>query len=205
MRKRYGGLPGMGWVSSLAAWLKDLGPAGAFLLAVLDSAGIPLPTGVDLMLILTAITNPDLGWTTAALAIIGSAIGCMILFFIARKGGKAYLERHTGSPRAVRFRRWFERYGLLTVFIPVMVPIPLPVKVFVLSAGALGVRPRSFLFTVLAGRIPRYLGLAYLGIALGNNSLAWLKAHTPHLAAVAIALFAGLYAAIRLREARAVE
>ena len=188
----------------MADWLKALGPAGAFLLAVLDSAGIPLPTGVDLMLILTAITNPGLGWLTAALAIFGSAIGCMILFFIARKGGRVYLERHAHSPRAMRFRQWFDRYGLLTVFIPVLVPIPLPVKVFVLSAGALGVRPRSFLLTVLAGRIPRYLGLAYLGMQLGENSMPWLKAHTWHLTGVAVALFAGLYIAIRIKGARAV-
>ncbi|MCC6585715.1 MAG: TVP38/TMEM64 family protein [Bryobacterales bacterium] len=191
-------------MSSVAAWLKTLGPAGVFLLAVLDSAGIPLPTGVDLMLILTAITNPRLGWQSAALAIFGSAIGCMILFFIARKGGRVYLERHAHSPRAMRFRRWFDRYGLLTVFIPVLVPIPLPVKVFVLSAGALGVRPRSFLLTVLAGRIPRYLGLAYLGMELGENSLPWLKAHTLHLTTIAVALFVGLYIAIRIKGARAV-
>lgn len=178
----------------LALWLQAFGPPGAFAIALIDSAGIPLPGGVDAVLVLTAITNPGLATLSAFLAVLGSAIGCMILFLIARKGGKVYLERHASSPRALKFRAWFGHYGLLTVFIPALVPIPLPVKVFVLSAGALGVRPRSFLLTILAARIPRYFGLAYLGARLGE---AWIKDHVLHLTVFSALLFAALYFAVK--------
>lgn len=122
----------------------------------------------------------------------------MFLFYLARKGGQAYLDNATQSPRALRFRNWFQTYGLITVFIPALLPIPLPVKVFVLSAGALGVRPLTFLTVILLARIPRYFGLAWLGSQLGDNTLGWLKAHVLHLFGVAAALGLVLFFAVKL-------
>jgi membrane protein DedA with SNARE-associated domain len=186
-------------VDKLVALLESWGPAGAVLLAVLDSSGVPLPASVDIMLLVVGASQPGKAYLTAALCIIGSAIGSMFLFYLARKGGQVYLDRHTISPRARKFREWFGQYGLVTVLIPTLVPlIPLPLKVFVLSAGALGVRPRAFLLTILAGRIPRYLGLAYLGSQLGSDALGWLQDHRWHLLAVALSLFAVLLLLVKI-------
>ncbi|MFN7926029.1 MAG: VTT domain-containing protein [Bryobacteraceae bacterium] len=188
---------------SIIDLLQSWGPFGAMLLAVLDSAGIPLPAGVDALLTAVSITSPARAYLSAALAVIGSAIGCMFLFFLARKGGKPYLDRHASSRQAMKLRNWFARYGLLTVFIPAMVPIiPLPTKVFVLSAGALGIRPLAFLATVLAARVPRYFFLAYLGSQLGDNSLPWLKSHVWYLVAFSLGLLLFLFALIKLTERR---
>lgn len=183
----------------IAAALQLWGLPGAFLIALIDSAGLPLPGGVDALVLLTAVTNPNLAYQTAALSVVGSALGSMILFFLARKGGDMYVERHATTPRARRFREWFHSYGLVTVFIPTLVPIPgLPMKIFVLCAGAFGVGPLAFLLTVLAGRIPRYFALAALGRALGEDSAGWVKAHTWQLTLGALALGAGLMMLVRL-------
>jgi membrane protein DedA with SNARE-associated domain len=183
--------------------LQSWGPFGAMVLAILDSAGIPLPGGVDALVVLVSITTPEYAIQTAILAIVGSVIGCMFLYWLGRRGGRAYLDRHACSPRAMRFRRWFDQYGLLTVFIPALVPIPLPVKVFVLSAGCLGTRPLSLLGVVLAARIPRYFGLAWLGAQMGTDAGPWVKSHVWHLTAFALALFAILYLMIRMRASSA--
>ena len=74
----------------------------------------------------------------AGLACAGSVIGSMILFFIARKGVKDYLDRHTMSGRGALFHEWFMHYGLLTVFVPALSPVPTPMKLFVICAGAMG-------------------------------------------------------------------
>ena len=190
--------------NTLVSW----GPMGVLLMAVLDSAGIPLPGGVDVLVVMLSATGATRGYTAAALAIIGSVIGNLILFYIARKGGEAYMERHYVSARGQRFRRWFQHYGLLTVFIPALIPIPLPLKIFVLSAGALGVSARSFFLTIVAARIPRYFGLAYLGARLGENSLEWFRQNALGLTLFGTALFAALYAAVRIKDrlrARAAE
>lgn len=186
----------------LALVIQSWGPLGAFVLAALDSAGIPLPGGVDAMILLVAATNPILAWETALVCVVGSLIGCMVLFSIARKGGEIYLAHHTQSERSRRFRDWFQHYGLVTVFIPAAVPVPMPLKVFVLSAGALGVHPRSFLVVVAAARTPRYFALAWLGKSLGEGSVDWLRAHAVHLGLFAAALLAGSYLLIRYFDRR---
>jgi membrane protein YqaA with SNARE-associated domain len=162
--------------------------SGLFLVALLDSAGVPLPTGVDALLIALSAVKPEAVPLAVVLATGGSAVGCMFLFYLARKGGQSYVDKHTQTGNAQRLREWFQQYGLITVFISVLSPIPLPTKVFVISAGALGSSPLWFLVSVLAGRIPRYIGLAWLGSELGTHSARWLKAHVWHFAAGAAAL-----------------
>ncbi|MBL8211269.1 MAG: VTT domain-containing protein [Bryobacterales bacterium] len=188
------------FVQTLTSW----GPVGVFFLAILDSAGVPLPAAVDALLIATAVVNPKAAMLSAFTAVLGSAIGCMILFYLARKGGEAYLERHTQSENAAKFSAWFQTYGLITVFVPCLLPIPMPLKVFVLSAGALGVKPLHFLAVVVAARIPRYFGLAWLGMQLGHDAGTWIKSHVVHLCAFAVVLALALYLAVKLtaRESR---
>lgn len=164
------------------AKLVALGPFGVFVLALLDSTGIPLPGGVDALLVVVANQAPTLGYLCAALATIGSLIGSMILFTIARKGGQRYLDKVAGGPRGMKFRNWFSRYGLVTVFVPCISVIPMPLKAFVACAGVLGIRRSHFAITILLARIPRYFFLAWLGQQMGENALGWIKAHTLHFA-----------------------
>lgn len=177
-------------MKDFADTLHDWGPLGALLLAALDSAGIPLPGGVVALIVAVAATNPGDAWLTAALAVAGSLGGSMFLFYLGRKGGQIYLDRHAVSRRARRFRAWFQEYGLVTVFVPALIPFPMPLKMFVLSAGATGVRPRLFFLVMLAGRVPNYFAMAWLGIQLGDDAMGWLKAHTWQLSAVGLGLMA---------------
>ncbi len=182
--------------------LVGYGPFGVFTLAILDSAGIPLPGGVDGLLLLISTMRPEDAWTSAIAAIVGSVIGSWILFSLARKGGESYLEKHTISPRALRLRVWFQEYGLITVFVPALLPIPMPLKIPVLCAGALGVRRRMFLAVMVAARIPRYFGLAWLGTQLGDNALGWLKEHALHIGGFALLLVFVLYLLVRFMKSR---
>ncbi|MGI8743755.1 MAG: YqaA family protein [Bryobacteraceae bacterium] len=181
---------------------RDLGPTGVFILSTLDSAGFPVISGVDALLVWVAISNPQAAYVAAGMAVLGSLIGSLVLFFIARKGGDAYLERHTVSRRGARLKRWFLEYGLLTILVPALVPIPMPLKVFILSAGALGVSPLVFTLVLLAARIPRYFGLAWLGLQLGDQTLPYLTHHIWQLTAIAAGLFLGLYLLIKLLDRR---
>ena len=121
-------------LARLTALLVSYGPLGVLLLAFIDSAGIPVASGMDALLILVAVEAPSRAYFTASLGVLGSLIGNLVLFMAARKGARRFVKEvpHPG-PR--RFRDWFERYGLLTIFIPAVMPIPLPLKVFVISAG----------------------------------------------------------------------
>ncbi|MBI4877567.1 MAG: VTT domain-containing protein [Acidobacteria bacterium] len=176
------------FVDILISW----GPLGVLLLGVVDSAGLPLPAGVDALVVLLVAANPGQAYLYALTAVLGSTLGNYALYAVARKGGRAYLDARTRTGRAAQFREWFLRYGLATVFIPAVLPIPLPMKIFVLSAGALGVRPPPFLGVVIAARVIRYGGLAWLGADL----LTYIKQHPWHVAGFAAVLFAALYVAM---------
>jgi len=53
--------------------------------------------------------------------------------------------------------------------------IPLPLKVFVISAGVMRARLSAVLTVIVIARVIRYGGEAYLGIKLGHESMTWLK------------------------------
>ena len=73
--------------------------------------------------------------------------------FWLRRGGRRFMER-TEPGRGVRFRQWFQRFGLVTVYVPALMPVPMPLKFLVISAGALRTGS-SFLIVILLARIPR--------------------------------------------------
>ena len=150
--------------------------------------------GVDALVVAVAALDHSQAYWAAAAGIVGSVAGSLFLFFLARKGGEAYLHRHTLSSRGQQLRAWFLEYGLLTVFVPAFVPvIPMPVKIFILSAGALGVSPVRFLIVLTAARIPRYFFLAWLGTRLGSDTWPYLRHHLWEFILLASVLFVILY------------
>ena len=177
--------------------LLSWGPHGLFLLAILDSAGLPVVGGVDALLIAIAINAPAQAYLAALCAFGGSLIGTSILFSIARKGGEVLLARHISGRRGAQLHSWFERYGLVTVFVPALSPIPLPMKVPVFCAGALNVRWSYFLSVVTCARLIRYFSLAFLGLRYGSSTVSLLRAHWPAVLAGAVML--GLIATLFLR------
>jgi membrane protein YqaA with SNARE-associated domain len=161
---------------------------------------VPLPGGVDALVILLAAGSPRQAFGIAAMAVAGSAVGSLVLFYLARRGGQMYLERHTVSRRGRRMMGWFHHYGLLTVFIPALLPIPMPLKIFVIAAGALGISPGAYMAVILLARIPRYGALAYLGVKLGEDSKGFLREHAWDMVIIAVVLFALLYALVKVRD-----
>jgi membrane protein YqaA with SNARE-associated domain len=175
------------------------GPGGVFLLAILDSTGVPMVGGVDALIVLIAAMSRSQAYLGAVAAIMGSLVGSLALFLVARKGGEEYHRRHTSSVKGAKLRDWFHEYGLLTVFVPAFIPvIPLPLKIFIISAGALEVSPLTFSVVLMAARIPRYLFLAWLGARLGQDTLPFLRSHIWELVIMALAVFIALYLIVRV-------
>jgi len=178
--------------------LKQLGPVGVLVLATVESAGIPNPGGTDVLLLFMTAARPEDAALSAALAVIGSLVGSMFFFELMRRGGEKFLTKHTASGRGQRFRAWFMRYGMITVFVPGFLPIPvLPFKVFCACAAAMGVTRKRFLLVLAGARIPRYAALAYLGSTLGEHSGTWLRDHGWYLLALGVVLAAALGLVVR--------
>lgn len=186
--------------SNITSALVAFGPWGILLLSFIDSAGIPVAAGIDVLVILVAVNNPSQAYLGASLAVLGSMAGNIVLFMVARKGGKRFLNQSETPGKTKRFRAWFQRYGLVTVFIPAVIPIPMPLKIFVVSAGAFRVPMRSFLLVVLLARILRYFGEAYLGIKVGEQSIRFLRDNIWGLTGCALILLICLFLLIKITE-----
>ncbi|MDQ2713005.1 MAG: VTT domain-containing protein [Acidobacteriota bacterium] len=171
-------------VEALLSW----GPYGLLILSLLDSTGLPLPAGVDSLLIAVATNMPQQAYLGAFCALAGSMAGSLILFAISRKGGEVLLARHISGKLGARLHLWFQRYGLITVFVPAISPLPMPMKVPVFCAGALNVRVTYFLFVVFTARVIRYFGLAYLGQRYGHTTAHFLLRHGVLIGGAALGL-----------------
>jgi membrane protein YqaA with SNARE-associated domain len=184
--------------------LKAYGPWGVFALALLDSAGIPIPAAMDFLLLGIGLESPRHAYFAALLATVGSFLGNAGLFWAARGGARRWVKAVPEPDKPQRLRGWFRRYGLVTVFIPAAFPIiPLPLKVFVISAGVLHTPPGKFMAVILLARVLRYFGLAYLGIQLGDNAGYFLRHNAFAITGVAVGLALGLVLLIKLNDRRA--
>ena len=190
-------------LSKIVAALITFGPWGVFLLGFIDSLCIPLPATMDALLILVAVKAPQRAYFTALMAVLGSAGGSIGLFLAVRHGRRLFLKGEPSPGKRQRFERWFNRYGMLTVFIPAVTPVlPLPLKVFVVSAGALKTPFSKFLAVILLARVIRYFGEAYLGILLGEDAQTFLARHVWTILGIAVALAGAAYVVIGMIDRR---
>ncbi|MDR3702782.1 MAG: VTT domain-containing protein [Candidatus Sulfopaludibacter sp.] len=179
--------------------LVKFGPVGVFLVGLMESFGVPIPAALDALVFTLAWKFPQNAYFLAGSAVIGSLCGNILLFQTSRQGGRRFMK--APPPEAPqKFRKWFSRYGLVTVFIPAVVPIPLPLKVFVISAGLFHTPFRKFAAVILTARILRYFGLAYLGVQIGGDGAAFLKQNIWSLVGVSVALAIALYALVRFND-----
>lgn len=185
-------------LAKITSALTAYGPWGIFLIGFLDSLGVPLPAAMDALLLLIAVKAPDRAYFAALMAVFGSLAGNVTLFLGARHGFRRLVRtvEDPGKPR--RFREWFQRYGLVTVFIPAVVPLlPLPLKVFVITAGVLHTPFGKFFGVILLARLLRYFGDAYLGVRLGADAQGFLARNAWTLAGIALVAAAAFFLLVR--------
>jgi membrane protein DedA with SNARE-associated domain len=193
-------------LTKISVALVAYGPVGVLLLALMDSLGLPLPAVLDLLLLDVAVHSthtPGRAYFTALLALVGSLAGNIALFQGARHGRRLFSRKEPAPGERRRFQEWFHRYGLLTVFVPAVVPfVPLPLKVFVISAGALHTHFRRFTAVVLLARVIRYFGMAWLALQLGADAHGFLVHNAWAMVGVALAVALATYGVIYWNDRR---
>jgi membrane protein YqaA with SNARE-associated domain len=165
-------------MESIKNYLLALGIPGLLVVSVLDSAGVPLPGGVDVAVMLLSWQRPALFFVFSLVAAAGSAAGCLVLYRIARTGGDAMMARFTPE-RQEWVREKVRQNDTLAVMVAMLGPPPFPTKLFVLVAGVVGMDWRRFAGAVFVGRLARFLGEAYLAVRLGDQAMEKLKEHYP--------------------------
>jgi len=187
-------------VKSLLVWIQGvaaaLGAPGLFLVAALDSSFLSLPQVNDLLLILSVTRHPELMPLYAAMSTLGSLAGCFVMYAIGRKGGDALLRKRFSGPRTAKALALFNRFGMLAVLVPAILPPPAPFKIFVILAGVSKMSPWTFAIAVILGRGFRYFGEGLLAVWYGEQALAFIEVHGREIAlwtGVSVLVLGGAY------------
>jgi membrane protein YqaA with SNARE-associated domain len=175
------------WKQKIVGFAGALGAPGLFLISFLDSSVLTFPVINDLLLIELSIEHPARMPLYALMAATGSVLGCVLLYFIARKGGEAFFHRKAGE-RGAAIRHWVEENGFVGMLVAALLPPPTPFKIFVFAAGVFEIPLWSYISAITLARAIRYFGVGYLAIRYGNDALPYLKGHKLE-ATVVIALF----------------
>jgi membrane protein YqaA with SNARE-associated domain len=180
------------WKLKVVAFAGTLGAPGLFLISFLDSSVLTFPVINDLLLIELSIQHPARMPLYAGMAMLGSVLGCVLLFYIAEKGGEALFHKHAGK-RAQAIHNWVVNNGFGGMLIAALLPPPTPFKVFVVAAGVFEVPIASFTAAITLARVIRYFGIGYLAIRYGHEALPYLSQHKLAVTLVVIGIAAVSY------------
>ncbi len=188
------------------AWFQHVflpyGAFGLIGLSFVDSGLMPLPEAIDALVVAMGLTYPNKIPEYVMAAALGSVLGCVFLYFIAARGGHAFLERRLGAKRAQQIRVRFEKYEFITLLVTSMLPPPTPFKAFILTAGVVEVNPWKFAGAIGLGRLFRYTVEAYLALRYGQAALTWTGAHGLQIGMGVMGAMAAVIVAIWLKARR---
>ncbi len=134
----------------------NYGYAGAFIVSLLANATIvvPLP-GWVITISLGSALNPL--WVGMVMG-IGGSIG-EITGYLFGVGSRVAIEKHKTYQRVAG---WVKRWGGITIFMLALIPNPI-FDLAGIAAGALKVPLWKFMLYTAAGKIPKFIMIAYFG------------------------------------------
>lgn len=185
------------------------GYLAVFVLMVLESACVPIPSEVTMLfggaLTTTAFAGPGNELNLVAVALIGTAgnlVGSWLAYWAGYTGGRPFIDRW-GSRLMIRPHEidrahdWFERRGEAAVFLSRLVPV---VRTFIsLPAGVARMPFWKFTLYTVLGCLPWTFALAWLGAVLGDRWGVVEDVLRPVAWAIAIVCIAGIVWWIRRR------
>jgi len=179
-----------------------MGLPGVFVLMLLESACVPVPSEATMLFAGFNVSNGEYPLAAAvAVGAVANLVGSWLAYGLGYVGRVDLLEKHGRKLHVKRSHldwadRWFERHGDATVFFTRMLPI---VRTFIsLPAGVARMPFWRFSALTLAGCIPWVLLLTFIGKQAGDRWERWRdNLHYVDYAVVAALLVGIAYLVIR--------
>jgi len=175
-----------------------LGGPGLFLVAFLDSSVLPLPGITDILLVVMVARAPGAMLWYVATTVAGSVAGCLIMHYLGRKGGEAFVKKRFTGDRIERAMGALQRNGVMAVLVLCLLPPPAPFKLFVLLAGVVGISAVKFATAIAIGRGVRYLALGVLAVKYGSQASEYMRENGTVVSIAAAAVLAAGFGAFML-------
>ena len=154
-------------------WITDYGYIAIFLLMLAESACIPFPSEVTMLVggWYVADGNLDFFWVGAA-GVLGNLVGSWLAYWLGSSQGRELLDRY-GKYVLIRSHDidkaevWWDKYGDAATFFSRLLPV---VRTFIsLPAGIAKMAFGKFTVYTFLGVIPWTFALTYAGVVVGDN------------------------------------
>jgi membrane protein DedA with SNARE-associated domain len=192
-------------VNAATDFIDSVGVLGVFVLMVLESACIPIPSEATMLFAGFNVSEGTMTLLEIVVAgVAGNVVGSWIAYAVGYYGRLELIERrrvlHINRKHLDWADGWFQRHGDATVFFTRMLPI---IRTFIsLPAGVARMPFWRFTVFTLAGCVPWVLLLAIIGREVGDSWEDW-RAHLHYLDyAVIAAIVAGILYLIIVRRRR---
>jgi len=181
----------LAWAQGLAI---ALGGPGLFFVAFLDASFLSMPEINDILVVSMVTRNHQGLVYYVTMATLGSVAGCLVLYWLAWKGGERFLKKWFKDHHIERASEQMRRHGVLALFVPAILPPPAPFKIFVLLAGVVEIPPLKFILAIGLARGLRYFIEGLLAVYYGELAGQYIAAHGKEVAlwTALIVLVAGL-------------
>jgi len=179
------------WIQGFAV---ALGGPGLLIIGFLDSSFLSFPEVNDLLVVMMVTQHKHRLLYYSSMATIGSVLGCLALYYVARRGGERFVRKRFKAHHVEGGLQLFRKYGLLVVIVPALLPPPAPFKIFVLLAGVAAIPVWQFTLAIAIARFTRYFGEGLLAVFYGDRAATFLaeNAKEAGLILAAVALTIGL-------------
>jgi len=175
-------------------YLGAYGYPAVFVLMVLESACIPIPSEVTMVFggFLVSRGDLDFFWV-AMIGTIANVIGSWIAYAVGAWGGRPLIERwgryvFLRKHELDRAHDWFERRGEMAVFVSRLLPV---IRTFIsLPAGVARMPFGKFTLYTFLGCLPWTFALTWAGLVLGKNWETVLRYGEPVSWGIALATVA---------------
>jgi len=150
-----------------------MGLPGIVLLMAIESACIPLPSEVIMPFAGYLVSQGKYSlWSVGLAGAIGCVVGSVPAYYLGMYGGRPLIEKYGKYILMSRHDldmadRWFQRHGEATVFFARLLPV---IRTFIaFPAGVARMEMKRFIAYTFAGSLPWCLGLAYIGMVMGER------------------------------------
>ncbi|MPZ93016.1 MAG: DedA family protein [Actinobacteria bacterium] len=157
----------------MESWVIDYGYAAIFLLMLAESACIPFPSEVTMLVGGWYAATGDLNFFwVGAMGVLGNVAGSWVAYGVGRTMGRGILDRYgkyvlIRSHDIDRAEIWWDRHGEAATFFSRLLPV---IRTFIsLPAGIAKMPFGKFTLYTFLGCIPWTFALTWLGVVVEDN------------------------------------
>ena len=161
-------------INAMEDWVTSFGYVAVFLLMLAESACIPFPSEVTMLVggWYSAEGGPLNFWWVGAAGVFGNLVGSWIAYGVGYKTGRSLLDRY-GKYVLIRTHdvdkaeQWWAKHGEAATFFSRLLPV---IRTFIsLPAGMARMPLGKFTLYTFLGCIPWTYALTYIGYIVGDN------------------------------------